>query len=113
MTTPSRQIDINELPEPGYVDTAAAMNELYEELKDVDEVAVDTEADSFYSYREKICLIQVSAKGKDWLVDPLAGFSIDKIGDLLADPSKCKPFHDGEYDFLLFQRQYEFTMENI
>ncbi len=113
MTTPSRQVDINELPEPGYVDTAAAMDELFEELKDVDEVAVDTEADSFYSYREKICLIQVSAKGKDWLVDPLAGFSIDKIGELLADASKCKLFHDGEYDFLLFQRQYGFTMENI
>ena len=87
MTSSPRQVDLNELPEPGYVDTAAALDELFEELKDVDEVAVDTEADSFYSYREKVCLIQVSANGKDWLVDPLADYSIDKIGELLADAS--------------------------
>jgi ribonuclease D len=113
MTSSPRQVDLNELPEPGYVDTAAALDELFEELKDVDEVAVDTEADSFYSYREKVCLIQVSANGKDWLVDPLADYSIDKIGELLADASKCKLFHDGEYDFLLFQREYGFVVENI
>jgi len=113
MTSSPRQDGIHDLPEPGRVDSAEALAELCRELEDVDEVAVDTEADSFYSYREKVCLIQISAKGKDWLVDPLAGFSIDKIGELLADPSKCKLFHDGEYDILLFQRQYGFTMENL
>jgi len=113
MTSNSRQDGIHDLPEPGWVDSAEALEELHAELADVDEIAIDTEADSYYSYREKVCLIQVSAKGKDWLVDPLADFSLDRIGELLADPSKCKLFHDGEYDILLFQRQYGFTMENL
>ena len=113
MTSHSRHDGIHDLPAPGWVDSAKALAELSAELRDVDEVAIDMEADSYYSYREKVCLIQLSAKGKDWLVDPLAGFSIDKIGELLADPTKCKLFHDGEYDVLLFQRQYGFTMENL
>ena len=113
MTSAPRKDGIHDLPEPGWVDSLEALDALYEELADVDEVAIDTEADSYYSYREKICLIQISAKGKDWLVDPLAGFDIGKIGELLADPKKCKLFHDGEYDVLLFQRQYGFTMENL
>jgi len=113
MTSHSRHDGIHDLPAPGWVDSAEALAELCAELRDVDEVAIDMEADSYYSYREKVCLIQLSAKGKDWLVDPLAGFSIDKVGELLADPTKCKLFHDGEYDVLLFQRQYGFTMENL
>jgi len=113
MTSRQQQDGIHDLPEPGWVDSAEALAELCAELSDVDEVAIDMEADSYYSYREKVCLIQVSAKGKDWLVDPLAGFSLDRFGELLADPTKCKLFHDGEYDVLLFQRQYGFTMENL
>ena len=113
MTSRARQDGIHDLPEPGWVDSLEALDALCEELADVDEIAIDMEADSYYSYREKICLIQVSAKGKDWLVDPLAGFDIGKIGELLADPTKCKLFHDGEYDVLLFQRQYGFTMANL
>ena len=113
MTSRARQDGIHDLPEPGWVDSLEALDALCEELADVDEIAIDMEADSYYSYREKICLIQISAKGKDWLVDPLAGFDIGRIGELLADPSKCKLFHDGEYDVLLFQRQYGFTMANL
>jgi ribonuclease D len=32
-------------------------------------VAVDTESDSLYSYREKVCLIQFSTSQADYLVD--------------------------------------------
>ena len=113
MTSSAQKDGIHDLPEPGWVDSAEALSELCAALEGVDEIAIDMEADSYYSYREKVCLIQVSANGKDWLIDPLAGFSLDEVGDLLADPSKCKLFHDGEYDVLLFQRQYGFTMENI
>lgn len=113
MTSSSHNDGIHDLPAPGWVDSEEALAELTAELADVDEVGIDMEADSYYSYREKICLIQITAKGKDWLVDPLAGVSMDPIGALLADPTKRKLFHDGEYDVLLFQRQYGYTMANL
>ena len=52
------------------------------------EIAVDTEADSFFSYREKVCLIQVTVEDRDYLVDPLSGVDISGFGKILADPKK-------------------------
>jgi len=41
-------------------------------------VAVDTEADSLHSYFDKVCLIQISIPGEDFVVDPLR--KLDQIG---------------------------------
>ena len=35
-------------------------------------VAVDTESNSFFVWRERTCLVQVSTREADWIVDPLA-----------------------------------------
>ena len=35
-------------------------------------LAIDTEADSLHHYPEKVCLIQLSFEGRDYLVDALA-----------------------------------------
>ena len=34
-------------------------------------IGVDTEADSFHSYQEKVCLVQLSDLKQDYIVDPL------------------------------------------
>jgi ribonuclease D len=57
----------------GPIATAAKIAELVEQMEDADRVAVDTEADSLHCYREKLCLLQVSVPGRDYVVDPLAG----------------------------------------
>jgi ribonuclease D len=38
-------------------------------------IAVDTESNSLYAYRERVCLIQISVPGADYIVDPLAGWT--------------------------------------
>lgn len=86
---------------------------MLDDLSGQREIAVDTEADSFYCYREKVCLIQVTVEDRDYLVDPLAGFDIAELGRLLADPGRTKVFHDGEYDILLFKRRYGFGFANL
>ena len=73
------------------------------------EIAVDTEADSFYHYQERVCLVQITAGGRDWLVDPLRGLDIRPLGAVLADPERTKVFHDGEYDVLILKRQFGFA----
>src|SRR5216117_1643758 len=40
--------------------TETQLAELLEKINAVDRVAVDTEADSLHSYREKLCLLQIS-----------------------------------------------------
>ncbi|MDP6537965.1 MAG: HRDC domain-containing protein [Planctomycetota bacterium] len=101
------------LPDPTLVEDAEGLEELLGVLEGVEELAVDTEADSFFSYREKVCLIQITAAGRDFLVDPLADVDITPLGAVLADPARVKVFHDGEYDVLLFKREYGFEFANL
>jgi ribonuclease D len=97
-----------DLPPPILVEKPRALEQLLEDLDRQAEIAVDTEADSFFNYREQVCLIQVTVEDRDYLVDPLAEMDITGLGRMLADPSKTKVFHDGEYDVLILKRDYGF-----
>jgi len=101
------------LPPPTLVQDATGLDRLLEELRAFDEIAIDTEADSFFHYKERVCLIQVSAGDRDWLVDPLAGFDLTGLGEVLADPDRVKVFHDGEYDVLLLKRDHGWSFANL
>jgi ribonuclease D len=102
-------VTLPDLDPPILVEDADGMGRLLDDLARQDEVAVDTEADSFYSYREKVCLLQVTAEDRDYLVDPLAkGVDISPMGAMFADPRCTKVFHDGEYDVLILKRDYGF-----
>ena len=48
-------------------------------------VALDTEADSYHHYRDKVCLIQLSSAGGDVLVDPLSGLELGPLWSKLED----------------------------
>ncbi|MEZ5977844.1 MAG: HRDC domain-containing protein [Planctomycetota bacterium] len=89
------------------------LSRLLEHLAGVPEVAIDTEADSFFSYKERVCLVQVSTPGGDFVVDPLAKLDLEPFGRFLADERVRKVFHDGEYDVLLFRREHDFAVKNI
>lgn len=104
---------IPDLPPPTIVRDARGLERLIEDLVSHDEIAVDTEADSFFSYREKVCLIQVTVEDRDYLIDPLAGLDIAPFGAVLADGSKTKIFHDGEYDVLIMKRAYGFEFAGL
>ncbi|MDK2849220.1 MAG: ribonuclease, partial [Desulfuromonadales bacterium] len=52
---------------PILIDDASVIR-LARELGDEDVIAVDLEADSLHSYREKVCLIQISTAKRTVLV---------------------------------------------
>lgn len=104
---------LDDLPPPTLVQDDRALARLLEDLDRQSEIAVDTEADSFFSYREKVCLIQISAEDRDYLVDPLARIDLAPLGKVMADASRLKVFHDGEYDVLLLKRSLAFTFQNL
>lgn len=102
-----------DLPPPTLVQDARGLGRLLDDLDGQHEIAVDTEADSFFSYREKVCLVQITVEDRDYLVDPLAGFDMHPLGRMLADPQKTKVFHDGEYDILILKRDFDFEFKNL
>ncbi|HET8947392.1 MAG TPA: ribonuclease D, partial [Candidatus Polarisedimenticolia bacterium] len=57
---------------PTWVDTEAGLAAAAAQLAKAEALAVDTEADSFYHYFHKCCLIQVSDGHESWLIDSIA-----------------------------------------
>lgn len=66
---------------------------------------VDTEADSLYSYREKICLIQFACGEHLALIDPLAIKEQTILLDFLDQASEVW-MHGADYDMSILNRTY-------
>lgn len=84
------------------IDTAEGLAAILPLLAAEQRIAVDTEADSLHSYFEKLCLIQISIPGHDFLVDPLAGYSLQPLFDVWQ--GKELVLHGADYDLRLFRR---------
>ena len=76
-------------------------------------LAVDTESNSLFVYKEQVCLIQLSVPGSDYLVDPLAMEDLSALGPLLSDPQILKVFHGAEYDLIMLHRDFGFSVANL
>ncbi|MBI1950220.1 MAG: ribonuclease D, partial [Acidobacteria bacterium] len=83
-----------------WVDTAAGLEEAATRLSRAEALAVDTEADSFYHYFHKCCLIQISDGETVYLIDPLALKRLDPLGEALGSKPIVKVLHAAEQDVL-------------
>ena len=78
------------------------------------ELAIDLEADSLHSYREKVCLVQVTGGTATTLVDPLrCRDAMGAFGPVLDDPGIQKVFHGGDYDIRLLKKDFSFRCRNV
>lgn len=84
-----------------------------EAVESAEIVGVDTESDSFYAYREKICLIQVSTRDQDFLIDPFGVSDLSPVRDLLSDPQTIKVFHAAENDIILLRYRLGLRVRNV
>jgi ribonuclease D len=105
--------DQQSLPPPIWVDTQPGLRAMLARLGEEHALAVDTESNSLYVYREQLCLIQLSVPGSDYLVDPLAVDDLSALGPLLADPKVLKVFHGAEYDLSMLHRDFGFSVANL
>jgi ribonuclease D len=98
---------------PVLVTRPAGLEKAVERLSRERILAVDTESNSLYAYREQVCLIQFSTTKEDYLVDPLALEDLTALGPLFADPGIEKVFHAAEYDVITMKRDFGFTFDNL
>jgi ribonuclease D len=101
------------LPKPILITQPRALKQMVEQLSSEPILAVDTESNSLYAYKERVCLIQFSTPQDDYLVDPLALDDLSPLKPLFADPKIEKIFHAGEYDLISMKRDYKFGFENL
>jgi ribonuclease D len=76
-------------------------------------IAVDTESNSLFAYREQVCLIQISTSDTDYLVDPLSLSDLSALAPIFATPKIEKVFHAAEYDVICLKRDFGFTFANL
>lgn len=76
-------------------------------------LAVDTESNSLFAYYERVCLVQLSTREQDFIIDPLEVDDMQPLGDLLADPQTEVVFHAAEYDVITLKRDFGFTFATI
>jgi ribonuclease D len=98
---------------PLLITHTAQLDALLVQLRDHGSVAIDTESDSLYAYREKVCLIQLSIPEADFLIDPLASIDLQPLAPLMADEQVQKVFHASEYDVMCLRRDFGFTFHNL
>ena len=116
MTEATNDIEPITLPDPGfvYVDTQEGLAECVAALASSKVVGIDTESDSFFSYTERCCLVQITGEGTlDYIIDPLALDNLDALAPLCADPSVVKIFHGADYDVVSMKRDFGHTFTNI
>ena len=87
------------------------LKELLPKIEAVDRVAVDTEADSLHCYFEKLCLIQISVPGHDYLVDPLTDLDLAPLADALAP--KEIVLQGADFDLRLLRRSLGFVATRV
>lgn len=77
-------------------------------------IALDTESDSLYHHREKVCLVQIATdRGDAVLVDSLAVRDLSPLGPALADPDIVKVLHGADYDVTTLKRDFGFSFAGI
>ncbi len=84
-----------------------------EALQDEPRLALDTEADPFHRYFEKVCLIQISSPEADYLFDPLEDGMPDSLKELLCAPGRLWVLHGADYDVRALRRDFEVKLGRI
>jgi len=93
------------------VGDASQLRELLARIEHHRRVAIDTEADSLHSYREKLCLIQLSLPGDDYVLDPLAIPDLAPLATTLEE--KEIVLHGADFDLRLLRRNLNYHARKI
>jgi ribonuclease D len=101
------------LPAWQMIDRSELLPSLITRLEDAPRAAIDTESNSLFVYRERICLLQISIPEMDFLVDPLGIPDLSPLARFLENPQKEKVFHASEYDLLCLRRDFGFHVRGI
>lgn len=96
------------------VDSKSSFDQMIFELKSCRDLAVDLENHQMRSYQGICCLIQISSRDKDYIIDPLAIRDlVPGLAEILANPRIVKVFHGSDNDLEWLQRDFSLYVVNL
>lgn len=88
-----------------WIDKVEDLQKMVDELLLLKEIAVDLEHHDYRSYYGITCLMQISNREKDWLIDTLAlRDDLQVLNEVLTNLSIVKVFHGASMDIIWLQR---------
>lgn len=89
-----------------FVETLEDVHAMLSQLKQAKEIAVDLEHHDSHVYHGLVCLMQISTREQDWIVDTLKPWrdQLQVLNEVFADPSIIKVLHGSSMDVIWLQR---------
>ncbi|KAG5642308.1 hypothetical protein DXG03_003028 [Asterophora parasitica] len=111
--TPSRPKDFTETPFT-WISTLEDLQAMLAKLRQASEIAVDLEHHSYRSYAGFLCLMQLSTRDEDWIVDTLAlRDELIELNEVFTDPNIVKVFHGADSDVVWLQQDFNIYIVNM
>jgi exosome complex exonuclease RRP6 len=97
-----------------WVRTKAQLDELMRTLSNVDELAIDLEHHDYRSFQGFVCLMQVSTRDEDYLIDTLElREHLGALNPVFTDPRVVKVLHGCDKDVVWMQRDFGLYLVNV
>ncbi len=96
-----------------WIDRPRDLERVADRLAEARVIGVDTEQDSYFAYKTKVCVLQIGALGREWILDTLALTDLSCLRDVMVDRSIVKVLHAGENDVDLLRRQCDLEFEGV
>ena len=95
------------------IENDAELNKIAAKLQKEPAIGVDLEADSMFHYQEKVCLLQISTRAQNILIDPLSVQDLSPLAPVFADTRIRKVFHGADYDIRSLYRDFGIEVNSL
>ncbi|KAG0238407.1 exosome nuclease subunit [Actinomortierella wolfii] len=97
-----------------WVETEEDLKEMCEDLEMQTELAIDLEHHNYRSFQGFVCLMQISTRDQDYIVDTLElRGSLHLLNESFTNPNIVKVLHGAESDIIWLQRDFGVYIVNL
>ncbi|KAF8517423.1 ribonuclease H-like domain-containing protein [Hysterangium stoloniferum] len=114
-SSPSTPIAFEASPPLIHISHVSQLPSLLEALKQTTDFAVDLEHHTYRSFSGFVCLMQISTRTQDWIIeclDPEIRVELVQLNEVFTDPNIVKVFHGAESDIIWLQRDFSIYVVN-
>ena len=113
ISEPLKQLDFDQTPFT-WVSNNEQLDSLLIKLNKSKEIAIDLEHHDFRSYYGFVCLMQISIRGEDFIIDTLKlRAELIKLNEPFTNPNIIKVLHGAESDIVWLQRDFGIYIVNL
>lgn len=95
-----------------FIDKNEEFKNVLDYLKNQSYIAVDTESNNLFSYRQKLCLVQIESNSKIFIIDSLK-IDVSGLKDIFENKNTEKIFHSAYSDISIIKRTVKTDFVNI